>query len=525
VAACLEETSHGDNHTRMLPVLPNPDSKGSRKASSTSSKASGSSSSSVSGALALDGSLLLTEEPDSDSLAAAAAAAAAAAGSSGSSVTVSPLVSGEFELLVSLDKSSLMQRLRRQQQKAERKQQKQVVPVAGVVGSSTRSNSSKRAQGVSSSDSSSSSDDEWVALDGSLLFTQPPSQQEVAACLEETSHGDNHTRMLPVLPKPGSSSSGSNSSSDDGECDVFGPDGECVLTEPPSASDVAALVQEAARGDNYIRVLPVLPKRDATSSSSSKGDSSTSSSKDRDDDSSSGDGMGSGGGIATAASIQPASQAAPSAQPAPSTTSSSSSGGVLTASSAAAAVAAAAVAAAAAHELATFLNAPVLHQLLLGAIAVGISTAATATHRAFFATPTSSSSPSAAAAKDAGPFAGSSQLGQVLVGVFFAALGASCCCPLSTLLCCVPLLGFIAVMAATHWSLLWALGGRVLGLEPEVLMCGSVAAIGGPATAAGLAAARGWGQLVQPSLLCGSLGYALGTGAGLLLAQTLGVMP
>jgi uncharacterized membrane protein len=113
----------------------------------------------------------------------------------------------------------------------------------------------------------------------------------------------------------------------------------------------------------------------------------------------------------------------------------------------------------------------------------------------------------------------------VLIGVFFAALGASCCCPLSTLACCAPLLGFVAIMTATHWALLWGMGGRLLGLQPEVLLCGSAAAIGGPATAAGLAAARGWGRLVQPSLLCGSLGYALGTGAGLLVAQGLGVLP
>jgi uncharacterized membrane protein len=74
-------------------------------------------------------------------------------------------------------------------------------------------------------------------------------------------------------------------------------------------------------------------------------------------------------------------------------------------------------------------------------------------------------------------------------------------------------------------KLLGGLGGRLLGLKPEVLICGSAAAIGGPATAAGLANARGWDQLVQPSLLCGSLGYALGTGAGLLVAHALGVLP
>lgn len=44
------------------------------------------------------------------------------------------------------------------------------------------------------------------------------------------------------------------------------------------------------------------------------------------------------------------------------------------------------------------------------------------------------------------------------------------------------------------------------------------------ATAAGLASAKGWGYLVQPSLPCGSLGYALATGAGLVVAQGLEVL-
>lgn len=190
----------------------------------------------------------------------------------------------------------------------------------------------------------------------------------------------------------------------------------------------------------------------------------------------------------------------------------SGSHGTLTASTAAAAIAAAAVAAAVAHELASVFNTPALHQLFLAAVAVGISAAANAV--------TKTQQQGAAA----GPFAGSSQLGQVLIGVFFAALGASCCCPPSTLACCLPLLSFIALMTATHWGLLWGVGGRVMGLAPEAMLCGSAAAIGGPATAAGLAAAKGWGALVQPSLLCGSLGYALGTGAGLLAAQGLGVL-
>lgn len=116
------------------------------------------------------------------------------------------------------------------------------------------------------------------------------------------------------------------------------------------------------------------------------------------------------------------------------------------------------------------------------------------------------------------------------MGLFFAMLGASCCCSWASLGAAAPLMGFVGLMVAVHWALLAVLGsGRLPGLKwmrlpAEVLMAGSAANIGGPATAAGLAASRGWGRLVQPSLLCGSLGYALGTAGGLLLARGLGAV-
>jgi hypothetical protein len=373
---------------------------------------------------------MLLTEPDTPRL----AAAVAAARKGGSSVAVSPVVSGEFELLVKLDKDSLMQRLRRQQRKHKKQQQNQQTGAAASAASSSSYHSG------SDSSSSSSDDEDMLALDGSRLLTQPPSEDEVTVCVEGASHGDNQTRVLPVLPRV----------------------------------------------------------KNSSSSSSSKGVTSDS-----------GDSAGSSGSSRT---VLQSEEGGPEAAMA----AVSSSSGALTASTAAAAVAAAAVAAAAAHELATVFGTPALHQLFLAAMAVCISVAAAAFSKL--------QQPSAAAVAGPGPFAGASQLGRVLIGVFFAALGASCCCPLSTLACCLPLLAFVTVMTVSHWALLWGVGGRVLGLQPEVLLCGSAAAIGGPATAAGLATAKGWGQLVQPSLLCGSLGYALGTGAGLLVAQGLGVL-
>jgi hypothetical protein len=397
-----------------------------------------------------------------------------------------------------------------------------------------------------------------VALDGSPLLTSPPSQLEVAACLEATSHGDNQTRVLPVnlSGSKGSSSDSSDSSSTAaaGSIGALALDGSLLLTEEPDSTGLAAAVAAARSGGSNgssVSVSPLMTgefellvtldkdsllqrlrhqkkkqkqqqlraKRDAeavtvtvAATAPASAAASTSSSKEP-----------AAGQRDTAVPVAAHSSCQDVPTPAVSASSSSSARGELTASTAAAAVAAAAVAAAVAHQIATALQNPALHQLLLAAIAVIISAAATAVHKLLMG-PQGTQSPSAAAAAG-GPFAGAGQLGQVLIGVFFAALGASCCCPLNTLACCLPLLAFISVMTATHWALLWGLGGRLLGLQPEVLICGSAAAIGGPATAAGLANARGWDQLVQPSLLCGSLGYALGTGAGLLVAHALGVLP
>ncbi|KAF8059368.1 hypothetical protein HT031_005173 [Scenedesmus sp. PABB004] len=127
--------------------------------------------------------------------------------------------------------------------------------------------------------------------------------------------------------------------------------------------------------------------------------------------------------------------------------------------------------------------------------------------------------------RPAAPFAGAASLGAAAMGLFFATLGASCACPLSSLSAVAPLAGFVVVMVSVHWLLLGVVGRLVLKLPVRALLVGSACNVGGPATAAGIASARGFSALVQPALLCGSLGYALGTGGGLALAKVLGALP
>ena len=54
-------------------------------------------------------------------------------------------------------------------------------------------------------------------------------------------------------------------------------------------------------------------------------------------------------------------------------------------------------------------------------------------------------------------------------------------------------------------------------LAVQVLLTASNANVGGPATAAAMAAARGWPNMVRPAMLTGSLGYAVGTAIGIAL--------
>ncbi len=647
VSACLEDTSHGTNFTRVLPV----DVSGGRKKKSSSSSGSDTGSSSDDDLLALDGSPLPTQPPTEVEVQAvlqdnstghnftrvlpinvsgskrpvsssksnssssntaqqprtsgaqaaatpggssAAAATGTCGGCRGSGVTAfddKPLLTrapGMGDAVSSIAAA----RQGKQQLMTPPKPPSAAMYTSkqphSTAGSSQGYNSERGPDGLivgcgccsealdaiaaaspplaallgsSGSSSGSSSDDDMIALDGSPLLTSPPSELEVAACLEATSHGDNQTRVLPVnlSGSKGSSSNGSSSSNSSSSTPATGSigalalDGSLLLTEEPESNGLAAAVAAARSGGSIgssVSVSPLMTgefellvtldkdsllqrlrhqkkkqkkqqlkaRRDAEAVTVTVAAAAHASAAAAAASSSSKAHAAGQGDRTLPVAAHSSSQDAPALA-----VSASSARSELTASTAAAAVAAAAVAAAAAHQIATALQNPALHQLLLAALAVSISAAATAVHKLLGGSQ-GTQSPSPAAAGP-GPFAGAGQLGQVLIGVFFAALGASCCSPLSTLACCLPLLAFISVMTATHWALLWGLGGRLLGLKPEVLICGSAAAIGGPATAAGLANARGWDQLVQPSLLCGSLGYALGTGAGLLVAHALGVLP
>ncbi|CBN76833.1 conserved unknown protein [Ectocarpus siliculosus] len=104
------------------------------------------------------------------------------------------------------------------------------------------------------------------------------------------------------------------------------------------------------------------------------------------------------------------------------------------------------------------------------------------------------------------------QLGILLMQLFFAVTGAQG--SLAVVMGTAPsLLVFSLVQIAVHFGVLVGVG-RLFRLPFRELALASNANVGGPTTAAAMAAAKGWKNLVLPALLTGVLGYATATFIG-----------
>ncbi len=114
---------------------------------------------------------------------------------------------------------------------------------------------------------------------------------------------------------------------------------------------------------------------------------------------------------------------------------------------------------------------------------------------------------------------GAQEIGTFLIYIFFVVIG--CPADLWSVIKNAPLLFvFCGIIAAINILVLLGVG-KLFKLPIEELSVSSNANLGGPSSAAAMAVAKGYDNLIIPAILCGLYGYMIGTPLGLIITDLL----
>lgn len=114
---------------------------------------------------------------------------------------------------------------------------------------------------------------------------------------------------------------------------------------------------------------------------------------------------------------------------------------------------------------------------------------------------------------------GAQEIGTYLIYIFFVVIGVPASLPL--LIQNAPLLlVFVFLMVLTNMLVTFGVG-KMFKFNLEEMILASNANIGGPTTAAAMAIAKGWKDLIVPVMLVGTMGYIIGNYIGTIVGNTL----
>ena len=119
-----------------------------------------------------------------------------------------------------------------------------------------------------------------------------------------------------------------------------------------------------------------------------------------------------------------------------------------------------------------------------------------------------------------GKLGGAQEMGTYFIHIFFTVIGVPA--SISMIITQAPLLLAFCLIIVGVNMLFSLLFGKLFKFSLEEIIVASNANIGGPTTAAAMAISKGWGELVTPAILVGTLGYVIGNYYGIFTGTFLG---